>query len=88
MPLRLDYTAGMKTATIQQVPQQWPQILDWLACDEEVQVTRNDRIIARIVPALSVPAPDFLARAKAVWGTAPAGQPLSTIVDEARGGDS
>lgn len=78
----------MKTATIQQVPQQWPQILDWLACDEEVQVTRNDLIIARIVPATTAPAPDFLARAQAIWGAAPAGQSLSTIVDESRGGDS
>jgi len=86
--MRLGYTPGMKTATIQQVPQQWPQILDWLACDEEVQVTRNDRIIARIVPAPTTPAPDFLARAQAVWGTTPAGPPLSAIVDESRGSKS
>ena len=76
----------MKTATIQQVPQQWPQILDWLASEEEVQVTRNDRVIARIVPAPAVPTPDFLTRAQAVWGATPAGQPLSAIVDESRGG--
>ena len=81
----------MKTTSIQQVPEQWAQILEWLASDEEVQVTRNDRIIARIVPAndTSVPdSPDFLARATAVWGTAPGGHPLSALVNESRGGDS
>jgi hypothetical protein len=33
-------------------------------------------------------APDFLARAKAVWGEKPPGKPLSAIVSEARGGGS
>ena len=28
--------------------------------------------------------PDFLARAKAIWGDAPAGRPLSALVSEAR----
>ena len=28
--------------------------------------------------------PDFLARAKAIWGEAPAGKPLSALVSEAR----
>ncbi len=78
----------MKTATIQQVPQQWSQILDWLACDEEVQVTQNDRVVARIVPATTAPATDFLARAQAVWGADPVGQSLSAIVQDSRGGDS
>ena len=41
----------MKTATTQQVPQQWAQILRWLASDEEVQVTQDERIIARILPS-------------------------------------
>ncbi len=29
--------------------------------------------------------PDFLARAKAIWGESPSGKPLSTLVSEARG---
>ena len=33
-------------------------------------------------------APDFLARARAVWGETPPGKSLSTIVSEARGGES
>lgn len=76
----------MKTAAAQQVPQQWSQILGWLAADEEVQVTQDDRIVARILPAPAAPAtPDFLARARAIWGAAPAGAPLSELVSESRG---
>lgn len=32
--------------------------------------------------------PDFLARAKAIWGEQPSGKLLSTVVAEARGGES
>lgn len=82
------YFAGVKTASVQQVPEQWPEILRWVAAGEEVQVTQQDQVVARVVPAKPVPTPDFLARAKAVWGEAPAGKPLSTVVSEARGGEA
>lgn len=78
----------MKTAAAQQVPQQWPQILQWLAADEEIQVTQDDRVVARILPATDSPAPatpDFLARAQAVWGANPTGPALSALVSESRG---
>ena len=78
----------MKTATVQQVPQKWPEILRWVAAGEEVQVTQRDQVVAKVVPAQPVATPDFLARAKAVWGEAPAGKPLSAVVSEARGGES
>lgn len=32
-----------------------------------------------------VPEPDFLSRAKAVWGAHPVGKPLSELVTEVRG---
>jgi hypothetical protein len=32
-----------------------------------------------------VPEPDFLARAKAVWGDNPVGKPLSELISEGRG---
>jgi hypothetical protein len=35
--------------------------------------------------AAEVPEPDFLARAKAVWGDHPVGAPLSELVTEGRG---
>jgi len=34
---------------------------------------------------VKTPEPDFLARAKAVWGDQPAGKPLSELVTEGRG---
>jgi len=36
-------------------------------------------------PATFVSEPDFLARAKAIWGERPAGEPLSALVSQARG---
>jgi antitoxin (DNA-binding transcriptional repressor) of toxin-antitoxin stability system len=77
----------MKTASVQQLPQQWPEILRWVAAGEEVQVTQQDEVIAKVVPARPAPRPDFLARAKAIWGEQPPGKPLSELVLEARGGE-
>jgi len=75
----------MKTASVQQLPQQWPEILRWVAAGEEVQVTQQDKVVARVVPARPAQQPDFLARAKAIWGEQPPGKPLSEVVAEARG---
>jgi antitoxin (DNA-binding transcriptional repressor) of toxin-antitoxin stability system len=74
----------MKTASVQQLPQQWAEILRWVAAGEEVQLTEQEKIIARVVPV--VPTPDFLARAKAIWGDSPPGKPLSALVSEGREG--
>ena len=77
----------MKTASVQQLPQQWPEILRWVAAGEEVQVTQQDQVIARVVPARPMATPDFVARAKAVWGETPPGKLLSAVVAETRGGE-
>jgi antitoxin (DNA-binding transcriptional repressor) of toxin-antitoxin stability system len=79
----------MKTASVQQVPQRWTEILGWVAAGEEVEVTEQNKVVAKVVPASSSPVsqPDFLARAKAIWGEEPKGKPLSTVVAEARGGE-
>jgi antitoxin (DNA-binding transcriptional repressor) of toxin-antitoxin stability system len=70
------------------VPQRWTDILGWIAAGEEVQVTQQEKVVATLVPATreTVAQPDFLARAKAIWGEHPAGQPLSAVVAEAQGG--
>jgi antitoxin (DNA-binding transcriptional repressor) of toxin-antitoxin stability system len=75
----------VKTATVQQVPEQWPDILKWVAAGEEVEMTDRDKVVAILVPA-AASQPDFLNRAKAVWGENPPGKPLGEIVAEARGG--
>ncbi|HXR07695.1 MAG TPA: hypothetical protein VN765_10215 [Candidatus Acidoferrum sp.] len=76
----------MKTATIQQVPERWPDILKWVASGEEVEMTDHDKVVAKLVPAEASP-PDFVGRAKAIWGENPPGKSLSAIVAEARGGE-
>ena len=78
------YYRNVKTASIQQVPERWPDILKWVAAGEEVQMTDQDKVVANIVPA-TAPQPDFLGRAKAVWGENPPGKSLSEIVADARG---
>jgi antitoxin (DNA-binding transcriptional repressor) of toxin-antitoxin stability system len=77
----------MRTTTVQQVPQQWAEILGWIAAGEEVQVTEQDAIVAKFVPAVpgSVVHPDFVGRAKAIWGERPPGKLLSELVSEGRG---
>jgi antitoxin (DNA-binding transcriptional repressor) of toxin-antitoxin stability system len=75
----------MKTASVQQLPQQWPEILRWVAAGEEVQVTQQDKVVARVVPAKPALQPDFLGRSKAIWGEQPPGKPLSEVIAEARG---
>jgi antitoxin (DNA-binding transcriptional repressor) of toxin-antitoxin stability system len=80
------YLDLVKTASVQQVPEQWPDILRWVASGEEVQMTDHNKVVATLVPA-DVPQPDFLSRAKAIWGENPPGKSLSAIVSDARGGE-
>jgi antitoxin (DNA-binding transcriptional repressor) of toxin-antitoxin stability system len=84
------HVRGMKTASVQQVPQRWTEILGWVAAGEEVQVTQQEKVVAKVVPATPerLAQPDFLARARAIWGEHPAGKPLSAVVAETRGGES
>jgi antitoxin (DNA-binding transcriptional repressor) of toxin-antitoxin stability system len=80
------YVDTVKTATIQQVPEQWSDILKWVTAGEEVQMTDHDKVVAKIVPA-SVSQPNFVERAKAIWGENPPGKSLSATVAEGRGGE-
>jgi antitoxin (DNA-binding transcriptional repressor) of toxin-antitoxin stability system len=77
----------MKTATTQQVPQRWTEILGWVADGEEVELTDHDQVVARLTPPIANSRPKFLERAHAIWGEEPAGTLLSEIVSESRGGD-
>lgn len=74
----------MKTASVQQLPQKWAQILEWVAAGEEVELTEKQRVVAKVVPATQ---PDFLSRARTIWGEQPPGKPLSELVSEGREGE-
>jgi antitoxin (DNA-binding transcriptional repressor) of toxin-antitoxin stability system len=62
-----DIVTPMKTASVQQLPEQWPQILRWVAAGEEVQVTQQDKVVAKVMPPTGQP--DFLARARTIGGS-------------------
>ena len=55
------------------------QLLIWLQRQESATTPGRP-------PADAMPQPDFLSRAKAIWGDQPLGKPLSEVVLEARGG--
>ncbi len=78
----------MRKTTIREVQHNLSQVLRWVEDGEEVEVTRRDRVVAKIVPAGHVSKtprwPDFAKRAEAIWGKRPRGKPASEILIEDR----
>jgi prevent-host-death family protein len=74
----------MKTATVRDVQHHLSKVLAWVEKGEEVQITRRNRAVAKLVPADAstrpVTLPAFTARARQIWGDAPTGKSLSQIV--------
>ncbi len=74
----------MKMASVREVQHHLRKVLAWVEKGEEVQITRRNKPIARIVPAevhsSPVLFPDFEARARKIWGNTPAGKSLSEAV--------
>jgi antitoxin (DNA-binding transcriptional repressor) of toxin-antitoxin stability system len=77
----------MKVASVRQMQHNLAEVLSWVAEGQEVQVFRRKKLVARLLPPNPEQAasPDFLSRARDVWGKKPGGKRLSTIVSEARG---
>jgi antitoxin (DNA-binding transcriptional repressor) of toxin-antitoxin stability system len=77
----------MKTATVRKVQHNLTEVLSWVERGEEVRVLRRKKVVARLVPPQPEPpqSPDFLGRARAIWGATPKGTRLSAIVSESRG---
>ncbi len=90
----------MKTASVQQLPEQWPQILRWVAAGEEVAVTSRKKTVAKIVPvpdeANGKEEGSVVKKRKAAWaehfkrldaiyeGKPARGKPASEIIIEGR----
>lgn len=75
----------MKTATIREVQHHFGKVLAWVENGEEVQITRRNKRVARLVPSepdlpVAVKLPDFAARARAIWGATPQGGSLSKAI--------
>lgn len=79
--------ANMKTASVRQVQHHLAEVLSWVEAGQEVQVFRRKKLVARFLPPDPEPvkSPDFLARARGIWGNKPRGKRLSLIASEARG---
>jgi antitoxin (DNA-binding transcriptional repressor) of toxin-antitoxin stability system len=77
----------MKTATVRQVQHHLGEVLSWVERGEEVRVVRRKKVVARLLPPDPQPteAPDFVGRARDVWGAKPRGARLSKIVSGSRG---
>ena len=78
---------NMKTASIRQIQHNLNKVLAWVENGEEVQIFRRKKLVAKIVPLLPAAAetPDFLGRAKNVWGASPRGKFLSEVLSQDRG---
>jgi prevent-host-death family protein len=77
----------MKTASVRDVQHHLSEVLAWVEKGEEVQITRRNKPVAKIVPAQAqgtpVVWPPFAARARQIWGETPVGKNLSqTVVDD------
>ena len=72
------------TATLEDIHRD-PAILDRaIARHEALEIVANGTVEATMVPHGARAEPDFLARARRIWGEQPAGKPLSEVVGEAR----
>jgi prevent-host-death family protein len=77
----------MRTASIREAQHNLQKILRVVARGEIVEITRRDRVVARLVPAAPRAVdrfPDFVARAREIWGRRPRGKPTSEVVLDAR----
>ena len=77
----------VKTATIRKVQHNLAEVLSWVERGEEVSVLRRNKVVARLVPPTpkAPQSPDFLTRAKTIWGAKPKGTRPSEILSESRG---
>ena len=72
------------TTTLEQIHRD-PAILDRaIAHGESLDIVAGGRVTATLVPKGRTPEPDFVARAKRIWGEAPQGQALSELLADSR----
>ena len=63
----------MKTASVRQIQHHFRDVLSWIKDGEEVEITSNRRVVARLLPAVPPKPkrkkrPDFAARLKRIYG--------------------
>jgi antitoxin (DNA-binding transcriptional repressor) of toxin-antitoxin stability system len=73
----------MKTATVREVQHHFKRLLSRVQQGEEVQVLYRKKLVARLVPpnpVAPIVSPNFLERAKRIWGESPSGLALSDLI--------
>ncbi len=63
----------MKTATVRDLRNRFPRVAAWITEGEPVEITKEGKLFARLVPpapvnALKLVKPDIMARLKKTWG--------------------
>jgi hypothetical protein len=72
------------TATLEEIHRD-PTILDRaIEQHETLEITNGGKVTAMLLPRVYRKNPDFVARAKEIWGENPPGEPLSEIVSDMR----
>jgi len=75
----------MTRATEQDLKARTTALLDEVESGHTVEVTRDGKVVARLIPAAARDWPDFEARLKQTYPAGAQGKPIGEIVDEARG---
>lgn len=72
------------TTTLEEIHRD-PEILDRaIAHRETLEIVADGEVAATLVPKARLPEPDFVERAKRIWGEVPHGKPLSELVSDSR----
>ena len=81
---RASRNVGGMTATLEEIHRD-PTILD-RAIEQRIplKITAGGTVAATLLPNECPPEPDYLGRAKRIWGENPPGKPLSEIGSEGR----
>ncbi len=63
--------ANMKTASVRQLQHNLKDVMNWVDYGEEVQITRRNQVIARMIPdrpvSKAIKWPDFAKRVRSVF---------------------
>jgi prevent-host-death family protein len=74
----------MKSVSIREVQHNLAAVLRRVEDGEEISISRHKEVVARLLPPLRISIrvahPDYVARAKQVWGSKPRGKSLSTAI--------
>ena len=77
----------MKKATVRDLRYEFPKIERALRAGQEIQITKRNRVIARIVPERDTPVmPDFMARLRKVFGDKKLKVPGAELISRERDG--